>query len=85
MLRKLIDSCVPEGNQKVVINLIMNKEFHYIEPRHGSVFIDRMWEIGKAIYEKKYLEIKYQGVQGTTPKTRKLKPLAVMFSEYYFY
>lgn len=85
MLSKLIDRCVPQENQKVVKDLISNEQFHYIEPHHGSVFIDKMWDIGKAIDEHRYIEIKYQGLQGSTVKTRVLKPLAIMFSEYYFY
>lgn len=85
MLAKLIDSCVPKDNQKLVKELIMNEKFHYIEPQHKSVFIDKMWDIGQAIHDHQYIEIKYQGIQGSTVKTRKLKPLAVMFSEYYFY
>lgn len=85
MLNKLIDSCVPAENQKLVKELILNEEFHYIEPRHGSVFVDKLWEIGQAIHNHNYIEIKYQGIQGSTVKTRKLKPLAVMFSEMYFY
>lgn len=85
VLKKMVDCCVPEANRKVVQELINNEQFHYIEPRHQSVFIDKMWEIGMAIKEHRYIEIKYQGVQGSTLKTRKLKPLAIMFSEYYFY
>ncbi len=85
MLGKLIESCVPAENQKLVKELIRNEEFHYIEPRHGSVFVDKMWDIGQAIHNNQYIEIKYQGVQGSTVKTRKLKPLAVMFFEMYFY
>ena len=85
MLRKLIECCVPKDNQKLVNELIRNEAFHYIEPRHKTVFIDKMWEIGQAIQKQRYIEIKYQGIQGTTVKTRKLKPLAIMFSEYYFY
>ncbi len=65
--------------------MISNEEFHYIQPRHGSVFIDKMWDISRAIHNHNYIEIRYQGIQGSSVKTRKLKPLAVMFSEYYFY
>lgn len=85
MLEKLIDSCVPKANQKFLMELISNELFHYIEPHHKSIFIDKMWDLAKAIQEHRYIEIKYQGVQGTTVKTRRLKPLAIMFSEYYFY
>lgn len=85
MLQKLIDSCVPEENRKLVKELIGNEAYHYIQPRHGSVFIDKMWKLGEAIHSHNYIEIQYQGVRGSTVKTRKLKPLAIMFSEYYFY
>ena len=85
MLDKLITCCVPESNQKMVKSLIQNEEFHYVEPCHKTKFVDQMWTIGQAIQNHDYIEIKYQGVQGSTVKTRKLKPLAIMFSEYYFY
>lgn len=85
ILDKLIDCCVPKENQKLVDELIRNEAFHYIEPHHKSVFVDKMWEIGQAIHKNQYIEIKYQGIQGSSVKTRKLKPLAIMFSEYYFY
>ena len=85
MLNKLIESCVPKENHKLIYELIKNEEFHYIEPHHKTVFIDAMWKIGQAINDHNYIEIQYQGVQGHSPKTRKLKPLALMFSEYYFY
>lgn len=85
MLDKLIDCCVPKENQELVTELIRNEAFHYIEPRHKTIFIDKMWEIGQAIRKNKYIEIKYQGLKGSTIKTRKLQPLAIMFSEYYFY
>ena len=85
MLDKLIESCVPKENHPQIRKLIQNEEHHYIELRHKSIFIDKMWEIGKAINEQKYIEIQYQGIQGKHGHTRKLKPLAIMFSEYYFY
>ena len=48
-LEKLLDNCAPEANKKLVHDLISNEEFHYIESRHKSVFIDKMWEIGQAV------------------------------------
>ncbi len=85
MLEKLVDSCVPEENQELVKNLIRNEEFHYIEPHHKTVFIDRMWKIGEAINQHHYIEIQYKGVKGKHGHTRKIKPVAIMFSDYYFY
>lgn len=85
MLAKLIESCVPAENQKLVKELIMNEEFHYIEPRHSSVFVDQMWDIGQAIREKRYIEITYKRTKDKVVVTRKVKPVAIMFSEMYFY
>lgn len=85
VLTKLIDSCVPEEDQKLIREMIRNEAFHYIQPRHGTVFMGKMWAIAQAIHKQSYIEIQYQGMKGTSVKTRKLKPLAVMFSEYYFY
>ena len=85
ILAKLINCCVPEKNRKRVNSLISNEKFHYIPPKHGKVFIHTMWEIGMAIQESRYIEFDYQGIQGHTPKHRKVKPVAIMFSEFYFY
>ncbi|MDY3889324.1 MAG: WYL domain-containing protein, partial [Agathobacter sp.] len=85
MLAKLIESCVPAENQKLVKELIMNEKFHYIEPRHGSVFIDKMWEIGKAVKKQNKIRISYKKLNCSECVERIVQPLAIMFSEYYFY
>ena len=85
MLDKLITCCVPKSNQKFVQDLIRNEEFHYVEPRHKSVFINKMWDIGQAVRETRYIEIEYYRLKDRETVHRKLKPVAIMFSEYYFY
>jgi predicted DNA-binding transcriptional regulator YafY len=85
ILDKLISCCVPQKNQKLVADLISNEEFHYVEPRHKTVFIDTMWEIGQAIRNCQYIEIDYRRTKDKAIVKRKIKPVAIMFSEYYFY
>lgn len=85
MLDKLIKCCVPKENQKLVRDLILNEEYHYIEPRHKRVFTEKMWEIGQAIQDEKYIEITYIRLKDGESVIRKVKPVAIMFSEYYFY
>jgi predicted DNA-binding transcriptional regulator YafY len=85
MLDKLISCCVPEKNRKLVRDLISNEEYHYVEPRHRTRFLDNMWEIGQAIHDCKYIEIMYKRTKDKEVVKRKLKPVAIMFSEYYFY
>lgn len=85
MLRKLIECCVPPDNQRLVADLIKNEEFHYIEPRHKTVFIDKLWDLGEAIQQCRYIEIEYLRTKDKAIVKRKVKPVAIMFSEYYFY
>lgn len=85
VLSTLIDGCVPKSNQKLVSDLIKNEEFHYVELNCKPVYVYKLLDIGKAIHECNYIEIKYQEIQRSSVKTRRLKPLAIMFSEYYFY
>lgn len=85
IIHRLVDCCVPKENRKMVSELIGNEEYHYIELQHKTVFIDKMWEIGQAIQQNKYIEIEYQRIKGHDIVKRKIKPVAIMFSEYYFY
>ncbi len=85
LLGKLVESCVPQTNQKAVMDLISNEEFHYVEPRHHTVFIDKLWTLGQAIRDSQYIEIDYMRTKDKKIVRRKLKPVAILFSEYYFY
>lgn len=85
LLDKLISCCIPEENQKMVQSLIRNEQYHYIQPQHGKIYLDKLWDIGQAIINNRYIEITYQRCKDLEVKTRKLKPLGIMFSEYYFY
>lgn len=85
MVRRLIDCCVPKTNQKLVRDLIVNEEYHYIEPKHKTDFLEKMWDIGQAIRESQYIEITYHKRKGNATVVRKIQPVALMFSEYYFY
>lgn len=85
MLDRLVSCCAPEANRRLVNDLIRKEEFHYVEPRHRTPFIDTMWEIGVAIRTCHYIEIRYERTKDRKSVTRKVKPVAIMFSEYYFY
>lgn len=85
ILDKLISCCVPEKNQRLVRNLIGNEKFHYVEPRHRTKFLNTLWDIGQAIRNCRYIEMDYERIKDKAAVTRKVKPVAIMFSEYYFY
>ena len=85
ILDKLISHCVPKKSRALIVDLIQNETFHYVEPRHKTHFIDQMWEIGQSIRKCQYIEIDYERIKDKTVVKRKVKPVAIMFSEYYFY
>lgn len=85
VLDKLISGCVPETNKRLVRDLVSNETFHYIEPRHKTRFVDTIWSLGQAIRENRYVEIDYLRMKDKQVVSRKVKPVAIMFSEYYFY
>lgn len=85
ILDKLVSHCVPKKSRALIVDLIQNETFHYVEPRHKTHFIDQMWEIGQSIRKCQYIEIDYKRIKDKTVVKRKVKPVAIMFSEYYFY
>ena len=85
ILDKLVARCVPAKNKKAVVALIRNEEHHYIEPRHGVKFVERLWDLGTAIREQWVIEIEYGRLKGRETVRRRLYPVGIMVSEYYFY
>ena len=85
ILDKLIDCAVPEKNKRAVTDLIANEKFHYIEPHHGQHILDGLWEIGQAVQQHKVMEIEYERMKEPKLVKRRVLPVGIMFSEYYFY
>ena len=85
IIDRMVACCVPETNRKLVESLVRNEEFHYMEPRHKTDFLDTMWEIGEAIRDSRYIEVDYFRTKDKSVVKRKLEPVAIMFSEFYFY
>ena len=85
ILDKLIDCAVPEESRRAVVELIANEKHHYIEPHHGKSVLNGLWEIGQAIKQHQYMEIEYERMKGPKYVRRRIQPVGLMFSEYYFY
>ena len=86
ILDKLVDCCVPKEKQRQVNELIGNEKFHYVEPQHNSTFLKKMWELSEAVKEHKQVIINYRrAVLDDKVVERKLQPVGIMFSEFYFY
>ena len=86
-LNTLIDKLMLQATPSARVNikeLILNERFHYIPPRHGKPLIDSLWEMNEHIFNKEIIEFDYIRKDGVASH-RKVKPLSVMFSDYYFY
>lgn len=83
LLDKLILRATPAARAGIK-ELIMNERFYYIPPRHGKPLIDLLWQINGYILVKDIIEFDYIRKDGVASH-RTVKPLSVMFSDYYFY
>lgn len=84
IITKLLDLCTESKEQSLVKSLISNEMHYYVEPRHQKKIIDNIWDIGKAVKEQHMIKIIY-AKQDNSIVERVVKPVGIMFSEYYFY
>lgn len=86
ILDKLVAGCVPQKNMKLVTDLIANEKYHYVELHHKSSIQDKLWELGSQIKQCNMLEIVYQKQVDSKERVKRvIWPVAILFSEYYFY
>lgn len=85
IIYKLLGACSGEKERKKVREYIGNEMHHYIELQHHEKLLDRLWLLEWAVKEQRYIEIRYKKVKNAEEVTRRVKPVGVMFSEYYYY
>lgn len=86
ILDKLVEGCVPLKSMKLVSELIANEKYHYVELHRKEYIQDKLWDIGMDIQSRQLVSIRY--ARGTAPREavrRVIEPVAILFSEYYFY
>ena len=83
ILDKLIDAC-PQSGRQVVEDLVRNEAFCYVPPRHGRKLLDALWDISLFIKKKEIIRLHYRRQDGAE-RQHTLKPVALLFSEFYFY
>lgn len=83
----LIDKLLLQATPSARVNIkdmILNEKFHYIPLKHNKPLLKVMWELSEYIYNKNIIVFDYVRKDQVASR-RTVKPLAVMFSEYYFY
>jgi predicted DNA-binding transcriptional regulator YafY len=80
---KLLGQTLPE-DRALIRDIVKNELFHYAEPRHGKNLLSPIWELSRMIREREVAKFTYERQDGKRGE-REVKPVAVMFSEFYFY
>lgn len=84
ILKKLVDCCVPREQQKQIAQLIANETYHYVEPHHQKPVLHTLWELSRAVKNQLFVEFTYTN-KYIEPIKRRVKPVGILFSEFYFY
>lgn len=83
IIKKLL-SQVNTIDKKLVDNIIANENFNYIPLKHDKELVSTIWELMNFITKCDIIEINYTRSDKTS-KIHKVKPVSIMFSEFYFY
>lgn len=84
IIQKLINSSIPQENHSDINELLSKELFYYIEPQHKQECIEKLWNLAMAVNDRHMIKISYEKQNGAIIK-RKIKPVGIMFSDFYFY
>ena len=83
LIEKLIAQISP-GEREIAKNIINNENYNYVPLKHGKDLFSIIWTLSECI--TKQLKITFDYTRQDKKKFNKtVKPVAVMFSEFYFY
>lgn len=83
LIVKIIMQATP--NDRKAIEDIIKSEYHsYIPPRHNKPLFDPLWRLSKMIRTRSVISFGYARQDGKKG-TKTVKPVAILFSEFYFY
>ena len=72
------------SDRKLIKELIGNELFNYVPLKHNRDVLDKVWELSEIIHNRQIIEVSY--IRGDHKRLRRhLKPVSIMFSDFYFY
>ena len=83
LIKKLLLHLSPEQRLPVEAR-IGNERINYLPLKHGKPLIDILWRLANLITEQRITRIWYVR-QDKTPKGHLIKPVGIMFADFYFY
>lgn len=85
IINKMVSLCADDRERAVVKELLQNEMHHYIELQHGKGLLDHLWKIEQAVRQQYFVKMRYRKTKGNEIVERKVMPVGLMFSEFYFY
>jgi predicted DNA-binding transcriptional regulator YafY len=83
IIGKLLQQCeAAEG--KAVKSLIADEQVNYLPLQHGKPLIEVLWTLAASVTEQSIIKFFYKRLDGTI-RNHEVKPVGIMFSEFYFY
>lgn len=86
-LSRLIDKLIMQtaaNDRKTVEEIIRSEYLSYVPLQHNKPLLSPIWQLSEIIYKHKVISFLYTRQDGKT-SFKTVKPVAVMFSEFYFY
>lgn len=86
-LSRLIDKLMMQtaaNDRKTVEEIIQNEYRSYVSLQHNKPLLSPIWQLSEIIHKRKVISFLYTRQDGKT-SFKTVKPVAVMFSEFYFY
>lgn len=83
LISKLLSQLASDNGKKVE-NMIRSEQHHYVPLRHEKYLLSILWELAQYITTCEIVGFTYTRQDGVS-KDKTVKPISIMFSEYYFY
>jgi len=83
LIKKLLIQSSPKDRDQIK-SMIINEQHYYVQLKHGKHLLSVLWNLSQFITSQQIIEFTYTRLDGTA-KNRSVKPVSIIFSEYYFY
>ncbi len=83
LMEKILTQASP-GDREILGKIIRGEAAMYVPLQHGKSLLGVLWKLSLAINEQKEVGFFYTRKDGTV-HWREVKPLSILFSEFYFY
>ena len=84
LLDKIMNQSEPK-DRDFIKDVMRNERYHYEPLQHQCSLLQMIWDISDAVRTKKLLAMEYKKETAVEGIKRKVKPVGILFSEYYFY